>query len=536
MWTRGTIVLGLLSWAIPASASGTKLALTLNVPGTVTGDASPIVDRDFLGLAFEESSFVRYATDTSGGVNAFTKNLMQSIYSRTGGKPIMRLGGTSPDYAHYLPGQKEPALPVAEQNNYQNIGFTTIGPSYWQLTKLFPEAKFMVQVPLANRNISEAVEWAKAAVAGIGMEQIHSIQIGNEPDAYNNDFHGEGGVFLGPPKFQGKLTNQTYVGNYTQYANAIRNVLALPTRFFTAFDVGQQVSNPAATGWLYDVKTCFDLGIDKNQIIKEVAHHYYQNQAGGRDDLKTGLMTMSVTHTNLDYYRKHINWLRVNRPKIPFILNEIGNSLKSTNSYEYQARLGSALWQVDFYLYSLWIGVARFNYQELMHAGYNMWLPVASASQPAQVFSNYYSQPFLADFVGTSGKTRVAKIAVGNPSAAPNLAAYAAYEDGQVKRVVVANLDYWFDGVSTIARPFVELSLSVPSTTKSVTVTYLTSTQGAGAEAGTMSYADSQWTYASAGLEVKGVTKYTKTIVVTNGAVKINVNSSEAALVYLNTT
>lgn len=30
-----------------------------------------------------------------------------------------------------------------------------------------------------------------------------------------------------------------------------------------------------------------------------------------------------------------------------------------------------------------------------------MWLPVASAGMPAQVFANYYSQPFVADFIGT---------------------------------------------------------------------------------------------------------------------------------------
>lgn len=48
------------------------------------------------------------------------------------------------------------------------------------------------------------------------------------------------------------------------------------------------------------------------------------------------------------------------------VLSEVGNSLQPTNTYEYQARLGSALWQVDFYLYCMAIGVERINYQQIM--------------------------------------------------------------------------------------------------------------------------------------------------------------------------
>lgn len=33
----------------------------------------------------------------------------------------------------------------------------------------------------------------------------------------------------------------------------------------------------------------------------------------------------------------------------------VGNSLTSDHVPEYQARLGSALWQVDFYLYAMYV-------------------------------------------------------------------------------------------------------------------------------------------------------------------------------------
>lgn len=524
-----------ISAVVTASPVGAERghSLWIDVPRYAPRDASSEVDPDFLGLAFEEASFVEYSIDESGETNAFSRNLMHSIYSRTGGKPIIRLGGTSPDYAKYIPGQKEPALPVSGQDTYQDIGGLTIGPSYWKLASRFPEAKYMVQVPLATTNISETVAWAKAAVQFIGLDNIHSIQIGNEPNAYSDTFSGEGGMYLGPPKYQGRLSNETYEGNYTKYAAAIRKEIQLPSPFFTAFDIGADVGQPWDSAYLFDVETVFGLGINRDNIIKDVSHHYYQHQAGGAADLETGLMDIADTHRRVDYFRDHIEYLKANHPQIPYILNEIGNSLDASHSYEYQNRLGSSLWAVDFYLYCLSIGVARFNYQQIMHAGYDLWLPIASNGLPAQVFANYYSHPFLADFVGRSGKTRVAKLDVSNSEAAPNLAAYAAFDDGPAKRIAIANLDYWNRTSSGTPRPDAVVRLRVPREVRWVKVTHLTSPDGAGAAADTITYAGSQWTYESSGEEKKGVRDDTEIIFVRFGVAEIKVASSEAVIVYL---
>ncbi|KAI2638524.1 hypothetical protein GGS21DRAFT_508667 [Xylaria nigripes] len=355
-----------------------KLVLTASIPrsstlvpvsASVPADASPEIDPDFPALAFEEASFARYAQDDDGNANAFSTNLMEAIYSRTGGKPIIRLGGTSPDYGKYLPGQTEPALPVAEQDNYQDVGHTTIGPSYWQLAKNFPDAMYMIQVPLATTNISETIAWTQSAVDIIGLDRIFSIQPGNEADLYRDTYEGADGIPLHPPEYQGTLNNSTYVGNWTKYVTEIKeNVPGLPSgRFFTAFDTathfGAEVEREK---YVFAVERCFELGIDAGDVVKEVAHHYYQGHAGTAATLGTTLMNLNTTHTHLDQYKVGIDWLRDNKPDVPFVLSEVGNSLQVTNVYEYQARLGSALWMVDFYLYSMAIGVARINYQQIM--------------------------------------------------------------------------------------------------------------------------------------------------------------------------
>ncbi|OTB02980.1 glycoside hydrolase family 79 protein [Hypoxylon sp. CI-4A] len=536
---QASLLLASMGVRSPAVVPRESTSFSIEVPAASAADLSGTVDPSFAGFAFEEASFVRYAQDDDGEVNTFSVNLIDAITSRTGGDPIIRLGGTSPDYGNYIPDQTEPALPVAEQDNYQNVGYTTIGPSYWDLTKNFPGAKYMVQVPLVNTNVSEAIAWVESAVNGIGIDNIHSIQPGNEPDLYADSYEGEGGVYLGPPDYQGTLSNETYVGNYTKYVDAILEAVNLPTgRLFTAFDVATHFGDAVQEeSYIFDVETCFGLGIDEKGVIKEVSHHYYQRNAGTADDLADGLMDTSVTHTHLDQFKRHISWLQENQPDIPFILNEVGNSLFKTNSYEFQARLGSALWQVDFYLYSLAIGIARINYQQIMHAGYDLWLPVASAGLEAQVFANYYSQPFVADFIGSSGNTRVAKLDIsgggGDDDVPANLAVYAAYEGDAAKRIAITNLDSWNETSSGTARPNVTLELSVPDGVTSVQVYHLNSPAGAGAAADSITYGGSQWTYENLGKEVKNVRQDSENITVDNGVASVTVENSEAVLVWL---
>lgn len=68
---------------------------SLSVPSSVPSNASAIVDPDFAGFAFEQASLWNYALDADGNANDFSINLIAGITNRTGGKPLIRLGGTS---------------------------------------------------------------------------------------------------------------------------------------------------------------------------------------------------------------------------------------------------------------------------------------------------------------------------------------------------------------------------------------------------------------------------------------------------------
>ncbi|KAL2274092.1 hypothetical protein FJTKL_03699 [Diaporthe vaccinii] len=513
----------LIGWLAVCAAASPHVS----VPASVPPDASSIVDADFAGFAFEQASLWNYALDLDGNPNVFSQNLIAEITKRTGGKPLIRLGGTSADYAYYLENQTTPAEPRAEVYNYQDVGGTTIGPLYWDLCLNFPDALYIIQTPLAITDINETVLWATTAVEHIGIDRIHSFEPGNEADLYPSGA-------LGPPTYRGKQDNESYVGNFTTYAAAIANAVDIPSGpFFQAFDVSAHFGLEDA--YILDVPTGFGLGIDDDDVVKTVAHHYYQTDccltAG---DLATGLMSHSAISGRLDLLKPAIDWLKGNKPHIPYIMSEIGNSLNPTHDYSYQAVLGSALWQVDFQLYSLSIGIARFNFQQIMHSGFDLWLPVASGDSQPQVFASYYAQPFVTDFVGSSGKARVSQLNITD-EATGNWAGYAVFEDDAPKRLAFVNLNYWNSSSSTTERASQTITLGLPDDINTVTVDLLSSPLGAGASADTITYGGSQWTYESLGKEVTGVRNDTEILAVENGQVNITIYQSSAVLVHLTT-
>lgn len=512
---------------LPLVAAAQAAAVSLSVPSASTRD----IDPNFIALGFEQASFVRFVLDNDNNTNVFSSNLIEGITNRTGGQAIIRLGGTSADYATYLPGQTEPCLPVAEANIEDSIGGTTVGPSFWELTKRFPDAAYMIQVPLATTNASETVAWVQSACDIMDADQIFVFEIGNEPEWYSETYTGTGDVVLGPPSWQGKFTNETYVGNWTTRANDILGAVSnLPDQpIFQAFDTAAHVGvDSSVLAYELSYNVTFPLGINKGGYIKAAAQHYYQNKAKGKV-VETDLMDLESTHARMDYLGERASYLENDHPEVKFVLSEVANSLGARP--EYQTVLGSALWLVDFYLYSMKLGVQRVHYQQMVNSGFlpRMWLPVSSAGETQQVYSNYYAAMLVGDFISNTGN---ASMAVIDTSADSDLSAYAAFEGGEVKRVSIVNMNYW-DGSSSSSRASTEIQLSVPSSIQSVTVAKLTSSEGALANATTITYGGSQWTYESMGYEATGVTNDTETISVVDGVATVSVDASSAVLITL---
>lgn len=459
-----------------------------------------------------------YAQNRDGRANVFSHNLIAAVVGRTGGTPVVVPPSITTDYARFRPEQRAPALPPADAG--QHVGGTTVGPAYWALARSFPRARFVVQLPMAVRSVAEAVAWATSAADVLGVDRILAFELGNEADLYP-------APGLGPPVFQGQMSNASYVANFTAYT-AVATVVELPDRpFFQAFDTSVHLDDPAKDAYALHIPTCFRLGINSGSVVQAVAMHFYQTVSGSAD-LAAGLMNHRAIARRLDLMRPAMAFLAREHPGIPFVLSEVGNSLGRPR-YAYQTTLGSALWQVDVQLYALAMGIARIHMQQILDAGFSLWQPVATPALERQVLANFYAQPFVADLVGRSRTTQLAQLAVSG--AGDNVVAYGAFVDGEMARAAV-NLDYWSAARSRRPRRSTAIRVEVPGCVRSVVVERLASPGGASGQAGSMTYAGSQWTYESLGREVKHIVNDTQTLPVSGGAIAVAVPESEAVMLH----
>ena len=280
-----------------------------------------------------------------------------------------------------------------------------------------------------------------------------------------------------------------------------------------------------------------------------MAWHYYQVQSGNYSTLGRSLMNHSEIARRQNLFKPYISYLSTNHSgsadPLPFILDEVGNSLDGDQDFTFQTVLGSALWQVDWQLHAMSIGVKRSNWQQIMRAAYGMWLPRESGGFPAQVFANFYAMPFIGDFIGLSGETQVIELDLNGEEQQDGVVAYAAYDNSCLKRIAMVNFDVWdmpganttegpggVNGDGNAVRPATTVTLKGISSDK-VKVSYLNSPNGAHANATTLTYCGSQWTAESNGKEVFGVRNDTEWYGVTDQQVDIAVQASSAVLVWL---
>ena len=182
--------------------------------------------------------------------------------------------------------------------------------------------------------------------------------------------------------------------------------------------------------------------------------------------------------------------------------------------------LGSALIGVDFMLHTMSIGVARINYQSGFTFKFNLW-DVEDPSQniAAKVRPVYYSQLLAAEFIGTSGKTRVSEIDTGSS----NVTAYGAYDDGKLARIALAN----FEPSSSRAQN-VTLDFGKDLAATKVDVKILKQAKGSGQ----VTWGGMTWTAENNGVG-KHVTTDSYTRKVQDGVVKIEIGARQAVLATL---
>lgn len=487
---------------------------SLAVPSAPPADTSNVIDRSFLGFAFEQASFYNYSFNPDGTPNVFSQNLINSVLGRTGGTPILRVGGTSGDKGHYDATQTFPLSRPATDGKGPAFRkpFLSVGPSYFEAFKNFPQAQFIFMVPLLHRNLTNSLEWARQGLAAIG-DRLEALEIGNEPDLYQ------------------WFNVSSYVKEYVQFQKALSAEFPDQLGSGPKFQALDGVWRKQLSVGKLTINATMEAGINETGAIKQMAYHLYQAPHEGQTDINW-LQRHIANHTaivaNMARFEPEIQYLHAHSPGARFVLSENGNSLGRQHMMQ-RNNLATAIWNVDYQLRAMVIGVDRVNNQQIVYPGYQMWNPVECGSGPITVRPNYYSQPFLADFIGSSGQTRVSEIKIPGQDF---VSAYVAYEDDSPVRIAVVNLYLWTPEDHNGVRPSINVALNgLWEGIKAAQIHKLGSPEGA---YGTdfVTWRGLRWSPASNGSEVR-IGRDAILVAARAGTVNVQVEATSAVIVEL---
>ena len=184
--------------------------IDINAPSQPPASASNPVDRQFLGLMVESTSWLDYA-------DALSQNLTSNLLVKTGAPIIMRVGGTSGDQFVYNATQ-QPAIQRDNPNDHNLTANVTVGPTWMEGFTYHDDMRYILQVPLARNQLNKTVAFTKAAVQAIGVDNLEAIEIGNEPDLY-----------VGQSKRPKGYDLSDWTQQFLQYADAISQNVDLPS-------------------------------------------------------------------------------------------------------------------------------------------------------------------------------------------------------------------------------------------------------------------------------------------------------------------
>ncbi|KAF2095112.1 hypothetical protein NA57DRAFT_79600 [Rhizodiscina lignyota] len=492
-------------------------SLSIDLSPKVPKNASAAIDPQFLGFGIEAGSFPDY-TGNKSHPNGFSLNMFSTLSNRTGSPLPIRVGGTSMDHSIFDPSQKE-AVNYPDNRTEGLRSNMTLGGPWIESFSFLKEAKWILMVPLARYNLSNAVHFANASIGKMLDGTFEALEIGNEVNLY------PGGVC------KGTYSLSDYVHQWTTYADVLSKNLSLhngPDFWACSF----------ASNTKWNVSTAFKDGlVNETGKVKAISQHYYQTYGGMslQDTLLNHTETSNKTSTS---FHRPVNYLRKNLTQpIPFILGEVGSALGNGHKdYTLQASLGSAIWTVDWMLYAMSIGVSRINMQMITQAPFSAWQPIPATvggqKQPAQVLGGWYGHVFVADILGAGKgkKLQIAEWDLGKTDNGPGaVVAYSIYHDSTLAQIVLLNEELWHAEPGK-ERPGRNITLGPLGGVDKVQVQKLTGDNGTAQH--NISWAGQRWSKEKNG-HPETVANDTIVLDVKNKAIDVEVKATEALLISL---
>ncbi|OBZ67030.1 Solute carrier family 40 member 2 [Grifola frondosa] len=374
------------------------------------------------------------------------------------------------------------------------IGGTTQDRATYDASLTSP-MKGSVTVGLNRQLNNESNSLAAATQAKKGMSNLFAIELGNEPDLYSGS----------SPIASGTGWSQTIDATseknwFSVFAPTIGNI-------FQGAVYLSWSTQPLLSG----------LGSALSAVKSISRHSYPQSACGGASTNLTSLMSHSGIVSYTSQYKSEATAAHAAGKK--FFFGETNSATCGGGGIS--PTFGAGLWILDYVIQGALNGADRlyFHHGTIGNCAYCWW------GQDA-VYSPYYGAAFLSEFIGTDG-VKVAMLDDGTSA----IAVYAVYSSSNVPvRLLVINTNY-FDGTGTRSTASVSLTgLSTASGTKQtkrLTAPSATSRvdEGAAVTIGGGGMFDNNC--------LKTGKESTETVSVSENAMSVSVQASEALIVFL---
>ncbi|KAK2465563.1 hypothetical protein APHAL10511_002455 [Amanita phalloides] len=411
----------------------------------VSVDAASL-SRTLVSFSIEQDHWTKWSGTFAR--NHFVFNVLDNLKAKTGSPPLIRIGANSEDrtifdssvqfsVSHFPPHTKIVPYPESTHNR--------VSDSFYQTARFLPPDTHIIWgVNLGQRNISAATHEARAIFKAFSTDAfkdaglvLDAIEIGNEADLYK--------LHHGRPS---DYSISDYLHEWSVFASAVSDVAHITDASHTKFWIGS-FSTHAKTG--FSPHALFKHGLPKSTLVSTYSQHHYSGSfCRGAPSLLQDLMSKDNIRGDLSAFASDIASVRSHG--LHYVLGET-NSYKCHGAPGVSNTAGAALWTLDYALFAATIGVSRLFFHEGVGYKYNLIQPVTLTrsildgeplAEPLapHVQPQYYAAIIIAEATGKSGNVQLKEIQIDNP----NIAGYAFYEKGKLRRAVFINSKAFFKG------------------------------------------------------------------------------------------
>ncbi|KAF2762651.1 hypothetical protein EJ05DRAFT_447020 [Pseudovirgaria hyperparasitica] len=467
----------LLAIIVPCSA------LTFTVPSSPPSNASQQLDPAPIGVSLEFFAFPAYFTDV-----ASTSPCLQNLRSLTGTWPPLRIGGTTQDRATYSASQTTAvSYTVAAPGDAPST--LTFGPSFMTLANTYGGQTIIG----FNRRLNNQPNTIQAARKALDeMDNLNSIELGNEPNFYTSSDPIAGGSWSGTKDFASQVSWQTAVGSNLSTTNIFSAGVYFDTNTFSIAGLTAQESSTAA------------------QYVREYcSHNYPQSQSSAN---LASLMSHSAIKSQIAPFKNEITAAK-NAGKY-HIMGETNSATQGGGGIS--PTFGAGLWLMDYSIQMLILGTKALYFHQgtVGNCQYCWW---GRYSMGAPYYGAYYATMALA------GADQIAPLDSGTT----NYAAYAIYKAGKPVRLLLYNSDYYVSGTRSVQTFTMSGLPGTAVTAKRLTASSATARQDQGGNPTVGGQ-----TFANGTCAIQG-SAVSESAAVVSGRATFTVAASEALLVYL---